>query len=232
MSLWDVSETKTSESRKRRQIPLLLSGLGMILLSIGILSPWVSPRRSFNYNTNKIWFIERMQKVDALPEIYQVTEALGCNSPCMLDEQIIASPWAPLDQKFANGKSVRGWEILLGQFQPAIGLKLLVVVCLILLLITLIWVIMGEHGEPEFWAALIGLNSFMGLILSVFQLPKIDTLGYDNNFLLSLIAVLAGSHQGWGLWLIVTGYLALLILSGMILILPEQSDPPEQGRYT
>lgn len=208
---------------------LWLGVAGVLLLLLGIVTPWISPRRDFDYQANKQWFTDQLQRLDNVEEARPIADALGCSLPCNLDAEVATSLWSPLDERFTAGGTIAGWQLLGGRFHPAGALRAMVIISLLLLMVTTAWVATGGRFAPHLLAVVLGLSAFTGLTLSVFQLPKVDTLGYDHHFLLSLLSTLAGSHQGWGLWFILAGYLVSLVLAVSIAVSTTVEAPVEGG---
>lgn len=200
-------------SRTRPQLTAwVLGAAGWSLLLLGFLTPWIKPQTRQFYVENETWLVAQLLDLSEVEQMRPLFEGLSCTPPCDLPAKIAASPWAAFAETFAAGRGLNGWELLFGPFAPSAGIRILAGSYLLNLLLPLVCAV--RHTEIGRGAAfLIGTGAGLSLLLSVFYLPVVDTLGYQDQFLLSLIATMGGSHQGWGLWMGLAGLFLLQIFS-------------------
>ncbi|MBI3241802.1 MAG: hypothetical protein HYZ49_05855 [Chloroflexi bacterium] len=180
---------------------------------IGFLGPWVSPQSPTFYTENLGWMD------GSLVALFRpLLEALGCVTGCNFSTLISASPWSAVAAALARGESLFAWQFLIGTFPVTLWLWSLALSYPLAVLLVLVRIVIHRHSFARLLDAFLAGVSGVSLLLSIFQFHALDTLGYSSDFVLCLIATLAGSHQGWGIMLGFLGHstLATIAIIGLV----------------
>ncbi len=230
MSTYNDVLQEDNFSHTRPQLTVwVLGAAGWGLLLLGFLTPWIKPQTRQFYAENEAWLAAQLRNLSEVEQTHPLFEGLDCAPPCDLSAKIASSPWASLAETFAAGRGLNGWQLLFGPYAPAMGISVLAGSYLLNLLLPLVWLGTRATDFGRGAALLMGVGTLASLFFSVLRLPIIDTLGYSDQFLLSLIATLGGSHQGWGLWAGLAGLFLLLIFSATLGFTAPQANSHLEG---